>query len=1645
MQQPQQNITTSTSSNNNINNPLTLQQQQEQLQQLQIKRKEEFNEAITTLGVQSITELTTSTFCTNTIKIKILKLLLDIINNPLLYSKTVIRYAIKGIGVIGCQDESLVTQTITFLAKILEFKSENYHYMKKVCFHALSRIGRKYPVYQSILLVLFEKYIMSPLSTNDTICSILVAYARLSQTNSQIRAMSMKRWLEATESPIPQLKSSGILSLGYASCPTGNIINDKNIESICYSKSIELLQFHKVEEVLEDDPWKLENVYQVQVSACKALGLLARSSTSEWLPKISKIFKTILSSHRYAAPVKATVLLNYGQISYYLNSGSPFFTPLKVLLFELSADDNISISAPSCQSLTKFALSHDSNYTEVKQIIRSKLQCTTLKSCKHEQIEGFLKTWCKLISKNYRPILNQCSSIISPLYSDIYDQKSQLSNQLLLLKQIQQQQDPSQQNQLNISGINSSTYGSAINITTNSTPLNSIPGSISNFSDAFNNYLQLSQLCKLLSPLIIQCCLSFFKKPSLLDHQQYKKSLKEKIHQQKIKGFLINSFFQQQQQDQLEQCLKELSSDPFKREIFLTIIGNPENLDNQSFIQKIKQHITPTSQPLNLPQKTSTSASTSTSTITTPTTTTTTIGGASSPSKDNLSPKPSPTFSKPVDPRLEKRNNLFGKALPLISQQQVQHSQSPQSPTIQNSTLNSENSATSSSPTTNNTSISTVPTPIQPVTFKKNSIFSKSLPLIGQPSSSSISATLAAASASIKPTVNNNSISATLAAATATLQTKTTTSTTNTSTNPTNSITAVPSSPSLTIKPSIDNTIPSTTISPVTTTTPATTTSTSAPNTNITSTTPNTTTESTINTPTPITTTLLDQPDMEIAEKKKNLFSSLPLIGQKPSPPLVASSTTNTTLPTLPSSTITTTTIDSPKKVEQVLSPLSSSSPNITPTPTTNTISSSSSPSVASATDEKKKNLFAPLTLIGQTSSNTTNNSTNATVISPSSQSPISSPIVSNTTTLTHIDNTNITKIIEKKKNPFAPLPLIGQTSTQTQIQTPASPSKSQQQQVPNNKPTPPNQNIFSKPLPLIGNKPTATPSIPSNAPKKPLIDIYQLPPTTINTKKVQTKSLNSQSLGVKLMNQQPIIPSAKKLSPQPNIFSKPLPLIGQQQPPTPQQQQQQQQQQPTKVASPRNATSTPNTIESLNNTRTTTTSASNTNVEISSTTNIVSQSPSPVPPTLVKPNEIENTTKEIPNTNKETILGIDITDNREETMKKIENDEDNENDEDEDNEEDDEEDDDEEDEDDDEEEEADGDEKDEEELMIDDTNTSFDQSSSTTSSKKRSNTLLLSDSEDEDDVENKKLKLESEDSSTQNDDNNNYTTDNNNDNSNGSSSSTKVNKKNKKKKKKTKKAKIEENKIKIQGKVKEKKSPNKNNNKNNNNKKGKKSKNTTPPTTSASIETAKLYQGIDFNQPKEKKELTVVCNFYKIGMCKKGKECTFIHEGPVEIRKPTEVCKYFKTSSCAKGDSCTYSHDLKIEPCKYYNSPTGCTNVNCQYDHRLITTPTLLSTSNNNSPILNSSPLLSNTTLPTATTTSTTTPNTTALLTPSLLTSNFDFNFQDNQDNQDNFNKPFLSFQMDNQYLFQQSPPQKELQYNQQQQDDQQNSNETF
>jgi hypothetical protein len=70
------------------------------------------------------------------------------------------------------------------------------------------------------------------------------------------------------------------------------------------------------------------------------------------------IFAEVLTNPRYAAMIKASVMISLGKVSYYMRADNPYFKAIHDILTELSTYDNILVSEPACYALTNIALSH---------------------------------------------------------------------------------------------------------------------------------------------------------------------------------------------------------------------------------------------------------------------------------------------------------------------------------------------------------------------------------------------------------------------------------------------------------------------------------------------------------------------------------------------------------------------------------------------------------------------------------------------------------------------------------------------------------------------------------------------------------------------------------------------------------------------------------------------------------------------------------------------------------------------------------------------------------------------------------------------------------------------------------------------------------------------------------------------------------------------------------------------------------------------------------------------------------------------------------------------------------------------------------------------------------------------------------------
>ena len=102
-------------------------------------------------------------------------------------------------------------------------------------------------------------------------------------------------------------------------------------------------------------------------------------------------------------------------------------------------------------------------------------------------------------------------------------------------------------------------------------------------------------------------------------------------------------------------------------------------------------------------------------------------------------------------------------------------------------------------------------------------------------------------------------------------------------------------------------------------------------------------------------------------------------------------------------------------------------------------------------------------------------------------------------------------------------------------------------------------------------------------------------------------------------------------------------------------------------------------------------------------------------------------------------------------------------------------------------------------------------------------------------------------------------------------------------------------------------------------------------------------------NQNNNKKSASItsatkktICKFWMEGLCKKGDDCLFSHDGkPHKTRNEVmkeEICKFYMMGSCMKGEECPYSHDLQKVPCKYFHAKGYCSaREACRFSHQPI------------------------------------------------------------------------------------------------------------
>lgn len=76
-----------------------------------------------------------------------------------------------------------------------------------------------------------------------------------------------------------------------------------------------------------------------------------------------------------------------------------------------------------------------------------------------------------------------------------------------------------------------------------------------------------------------------------------------------------------------------------------------------------------------------------------------------------------------------------------------------------------------------------------------------------------------------------------------------------------------------------------------------------------------------------------------------------------------------------------------------------------------------------------------------------------------------------------------------------------------------------------------------------------------------------------------------------------------------------------------------------------------------------------------------------------------------------------------------------------------------------------------------------------------------------------------------------------------------------------------------------------------------------------------------------------VPCQFYRVGNCSLGANCTFSHD--IEQGNPDKLCKFYLVNACQK-NPCFFSHDTTKFPCKYLFVSGKCNSMaGCKFSHQ--------------------------------------------------------------------------------------------------------------
>lgn len=347
------------------------------------------------------------------LKSKTVLKILQVIRDSNTYRSNPRRYAVQSLGTITYYDEQFILPSMNLLEELTKPTGENSQYVRKASFVALSRIGRKYPAYQERIVPIFIANLRDEKLKTSVAWGVIIGLGRMAQSNADIRRVFSNEFLSLCSHKNMRMRWAGIKALGHACCPIGNVPFDDQLSELCFEYATILLKFGTYNDThnkpVDPETWKKEDVYLVQYAATQALSLLLRSQPIKWWDRIAPIFGEILLNPNYAAMIKATVMIAYGKITHFMTKDNPYYEGIKNLLFELSSNQNILVAEPATYGLCNFALAHKEMYNTVKNLIAKKIGMP-LQTADSRNLLYYIKTWCKIISRNHNPTINNLSS-----------------------------------------------------------------------------------------------------------------------------------------------------------------------------------------------------------------------------------------------------------------------------------------------------------------------------------------------------------------------------------------------------------------------------------------------------------------------------------------------------------------------------------------------------------------------------------------------------------------------------------------------------------------------------------------------------------------------------------------------------------------------------------------------------------------------------------------------------------------------------------------------------------------------------------------------------------------------------------------------------------------------------------------------------------------------------------------------------------------------------------------------------------------------------------------------------------------------------------------------------------------------------------